>query len=94
MKVAVLDDVEGDVDAAGRGHHGVRMLIDCHLVQRVELCGLDRPARGADRFGHAVEARQRPAGQEDVRPLASEGASHRAADVAATAIEDSVLAFE
>ena len=53
------------------------MQLDGRLVVRVDLRRLDR---AANLVGHRLHLRERAAGEEETRPLASEGACQRAAD--------------
>jgi hypothetical protein len=60
------------VDAAGLRGDGVGVLVDCALVERVDLRRLGLSARGADLRGHRLERRPRAAGEEHRHPLTSE----------------------
>jgi hypothetical protein len=46
--VGLGDQVEGDVDAAGVRRHGIGVLVDRRLLERIDLRGLGRSTRGAD----------------------------------------------
>jgi hypothetical protein len=57
----VRDQVERDVDPTGR-RHGVGVLVDRPLVERVDLGRLGHAPGGADVGGHGVQrGRVRPA---------------------------------
>jgi len=72
--------VQGDVDATRLRGHGIGVLADRPLVERIDLSGFGHSPGRADIPGDRVELGQRATGEEDCRPFAREGAGHRAAD--------------
>jgi len=58
------------------------------------IWALDRASRGDDLFRHRAYLRERAAGEEDLRPLAGEGARDRAAYRPACSVDYRVLLFE
>jgi hypothetical protein len=56
------------LDAAGRLGHGIRVLIDGPLVERVDLGRVGHPPAGADHVGDPLERRPGAAGQDDPAP--------------------------
>ena len=63
-------------------------------LERVEPSRLGQAACGADLVGHPVQAVCGPAGEMDSRAFAGEGAGHRAADRAASSVDDGVLVLQ
>ena len=94
VHVRVRDQVEGDVDPAGLRSHGVGMLIDRLLVERIDLGRLGRPTGRADLLGDLLESLPGAAGEEDLRSLAGEGACDRTADRPARSVDHGVLVLE
>jgi hypothetical protein len=74
------DEVEGDVDAPGPRSHSIGMLIDRHLVERIDLRRLSHASRGADLLGNLVELCLGATGEEDLGSLSGEGTGDRATD--------------
>ncbi len=70
------------------------VFVDRLLVERVDPPGLSYSARGADLLGDRLEAVERSPGEMELRALTSKGEGDRAADRAAGAVNDRVLAFE
>src|SRR5829696_5807322 len=64
------------------------------LVERVDHRRLGRPACGADLSRDRIERLTGPAGEEDPRSLAGEGARHGATDGSGGAVDHGVLALE
>jgi hypothetical protein len=87
----VRDQVERDIYAPGLLGHGIGMLIDGLLVERIYLLPLDHSASSAYFLGHRVERRKGTTGKEDPRPLASEGTCHRTADCTASSVDHGVF---
>src|ERR687896_1931593 len=92
--VRVGDQVERDVDAAGVRRHGVGVLVDRVLVERVDLRCLRRSPSGTDLRGNRLERRQGAAGEEDPGALAGERPSNGAADRPAPSVDHGVLVLE
>ena len=70
------------------------MLVDLVLVERVDLCRLDRSPRGADLVGDLFQPRKGPTRQVDRRTLASEGVRDGPTDDPATPVDHGVLVLE
>jgi len=85
------DRVEGDVDAPRRAEHVIGVALDGLLIVRIDRGCLGCSAGSGDLLHHDIELVEGAAGQEYLRPLASEGAGDRAPHRACCAVDDSVL---
>jgi len=56
------------------------VLVDGLLVESIDLRCLGRSSNSADLCGHLVKRGPGALGEEDLRPFAGEGTSHRSAD--------------
>src|SRR5918998_2968948 len=94
LNVLHADGIEQDIDATGLPGHGICVLLDGLLVQSIHLSRLRYPTSGADLFGHLLEGGEGSTGEEDVCPLAGEGAGHRTADRAPSPVDHGSLVLE
>src|SRR5262249_29678561 len=74
--------------------HGVGMLVDLLLVQRVDLGGFGLASGRADLLGNLLEAPPGPPGEVDPGALSGEGAGHRPADRSPASVDHRVLLLE
>ena len=93
LDVAVRDQVERDVDAAGVCNDRVGVLVHRLLVQGIELRRLGHPSGRTDVLGDLLEALHRAAGEVDPCALARKCTRDRAADRPAPSVDDRVLAL-
>jgi len=94
LHVAMRNQVERDVDAAGLSCHGVRMRVDCPFVERIELCHMRHAARGTNSVGNSLEFSQRPTGEKHAREFRCESARDGTSDRTTAAIDDRAFVFE
>jgi hypothetical protein len=88
------DGVDGDVDPARGGDHGVGVGRHGVLVEDVERGDVGGPAGGGDVVGDAFEAAERAPGQVDDRALGGERPGDGAADGPTAAVDDGDLVGE
>jgi hypothetical protein len=82
------------VDAARRVDHGLQMLVDGLLIDRVDLRRLGRSAGGNDLLGDHFDRCQVASGEKEPGPLRCEGACYRTTDRASGAVDDRDLVFQ
>src|SRR5215204_465340 len=80
LNIVIQDCVEGDVDASSLLGHGVGVLLNRLLVERIHLRCLGHPARRADLLGCNVDRSKGAACEEDPRSFTGECTSHRTTD--------------
>jgi hypothetical protein len=88
------DGIEGDVDAAGPRGHFVGVAQHGLFVERIDHRHVGKAAGSGDVPGHRVELAARAAREKHPGPGTGKGAGHRAADGAATAVDDRALALQ
>ena len=91
LRVREGHGVQCDVDSARLGRHGVGVLGDGALVERVDLRHVGRIA---DVVRHRLEPGPRPAGEVDVGAGTRERARDGAADRPAAAVDHRGLALQ
>jgi hypothetical protein len=91
LYVLHADRVEQHVDATRLRGHGIDMLPDGLLVERVDLRGLGHASRGHDLVRDGIEPGERTAGEEDLRSLARERTGDRAAYRPSRSVDHGVL---
>ena len=93
MRVRVGDQVEGDVDAAGIRRHGVGVLVDRVLVERVDLSGLGQSPAARSCSATASSVAGVPPGRKTGRPR-GRTSEQRRADRSATSVDHGILVLE
>jgi hypothetical protein len=90
LHVLDVDEIERDVQTARLGDDPVGEGIHGSLVQGIHDGSFGRSAGRADRFGHCLQRRRGPPGQEHPGTRAGEGSGHHAPDGAGSAVDDRV----
>lgn len=88
------NQVERDVDAAGRGRDLGGERVDRTLVEGVERCAVGFSAGRANVLSHRVERGLRAPGEEYTRPLTREYAGDSTPNRAGATVDHGVLAIE
>jgi hypothetical protein len=86
--------VEHYIDAIHLFRHGVEVLFDRVLVERIYLRDFDNASIGSDLLGDRIDCFQPATGKEDVGPLTGEGSGDGTAYRTAGSVDHSVLSFE
>ena len=74
--------------------HGVDVLFDRVLIERIYLRDFDNASIGSDLLGDRIDWFQHTTGKEDVGPLTGEGSGNSSAYRTAGSVDHSVLFFE
>ena len=94
MATVKSNGVEHYVDAIHLFRHGVDVLFDRVLVERIYLRNFDNASIGSDLLGDHTDSFKPATGKEDVGPLMGEGSGNGTAYRTAGSVDHGVLSFE
>jgi hypothetical protein len=86
--------VEDYINAIHLLRHGVDVLFDRVLIERIYLRDFDNASIGSDLLGDRIDWFQHTTGKEDVGSLTGEGSGNSSAYRTAGSVDHGVLSFE